>query len=173
LACAATTEVRPVAQWGTPPASHSLAFRRATCGPRARIELEFRACFGWLRGRTGSGHPVSPRCSAGAHRRALDIIQLGAADPSLRHSGPHGLVLTAARELGHKLAFCGKSKEFLRRIHGLAFPVLVLPDQQNPKAFRRFLVEIDFVGCPPAAGGSQSPAPHPWTTQPASQRIRS
>jgi hypothetical protein len=92
---------------------------------------------------------VSPRCSAGAHRRTLDIIQLGAADPSLRHSGPHGLVLPAARELGHKLAFGGKSKEFLRRIHGLAFPVLVLPNQQNPKAFRRFLVEIDFVGRPP------------------------
>jgi hypothetical protein len=91
------------------------------------------------------GHPVSPRRGAGLYRRTLDIIQFGAADPSLRHSGPHGLALPAAGELGHKLAFGGKSKEFLRRIHGLAFPVLVLPNQQNTKALRRFRVEIEFV----------------------------
>jgi hypothetical protein len=80
------------------------------------------ACRVGLRGRTVRGYPVSPQCSVGTHRRARDIIQLGTADPPLRHPGPHGLVFTAVGELGHELAFGGKSKEFLRRIHELGLP---------------------------------------------------
>jgi hypothetical protein len=63
-----------------------------------------------------------PPRRGGVRRGAPAIIQFGALEPSLRHSGPHGPVFPAARELGHDLAFGGKSQELLCRIvHELLF----------------------------------------------------
>jgi len=75
-------------------------------------------------GRAVSRRPMPPRRSAGVRNRSLAIVQFGAAQPSLRHPNPYGFVFRAARELGHELAFGGKSLELFGRIHGLALPVL-------------------------------------------------
>jgi hypothetical protein len=64
-------------------------------------------------GRAAGGRSMPPRRAGGVRRRALAIIQAGAAEPPLRHPGPYGSVFGAVRELGHKLAFGGKSQEFL------------------------------------------------------------
>jgi hypothetical protein len=66
-----------------------------------------------LMGRAVVGRAMPPRRPAGVRRRALPIIQSSAAEPPLRHPGPYGSIFGVARELGHGLAFGGKSQEFL------------------------------------------------------------